>query len=649
MKSRPRGSRCCAGGPDVVDRRLILVLALTVLLRVPFLNQAIQGDDSFYLTGAEHAQIDPAHPHHASYVFRGKVVDMRGHPHPPLNAWTLGLLLAIFGDVEELRFHTAYLVFSLMATASVWFLAKRFTEKPLAATLLFLVTPAFVVNGTSLESDLPFLAYWLACVALFVYAVDDARGSRLGLACAAMAGAALAAYQSVLLVPILAVYLWQKRRTWWQAWVALATVPAILGGWQLYERLSTGALPATVLAGYFKTYDLQNTLAKLNSAEALTAHAGWIVFPALVVLACRNRWAQAAGLAAALAGIALDPSPLFWLPFGCGVLLIVSQRPREFLSVWILLFFAASLALFFAGSARYLLPLAAPVAIFIAQRLSWRALAWGIAAQASLSLCLAAVNYQHWDGYRQFVRSLPRPEGQSTAWVNGEWGLRFYMQSEGGLALTGGQAVRPGDIVVSSELGYPAPFTTGGGRLVPLAARQIRPRLPFRLIALHTKSAYSTASLGLRPFDVSTGPIDELRAEAVVERKPVLSLLPMNSPDADSQIASGVYQLEDNRYRWMADRAVILLKTPAKPQPLSVSFFIPANAPARRVTVETDGRIVADRTYPTPGLYKLVSAPVRPAGDTATVMIRVDRSMVPPGDQRRLGMILSEVGFGAKD
>ena len=30
-----------------------------VLLRVPFLHQAIQGDDVYYLYGAEHAQIDP--------------------------------------------------------------------------------------------------------------------------------------------------------------------------------------------------------------------------------------------------------------------------------------------------------------------------------------------------------------------------------------------------------------------------------------------------------------------------------------------------------------------------------------------------------------------------------------------------------------
>ena len=36
------------------------------------------------------------------------------------------------------------------------------------ATLLFIATPAFVVNGNSLETDVVFLAFWMASVALFV-------------------------------------------------------------------------------------------------------------------------------------------------------------------------------------------------------------------------------------------------------------------------------------------------------------------------------------------------------------------------------------------------------------------------------------------------------------------------------------------------
>src|SRR4051812_41809710 len=99
----------------VSNRPLFWLLALVVLLRLPFLNQAIQGDDHIYLTEAEHALIDPLHPNNVKYVFLGNEVDLRGHSHPPGNAWPLAALLAIFGEVKEVPFHAAYIVFSLIA------------------------------------------------------------------------------------------------------------------------------------------------------------------------------------------------------------------------------------------------------------------------------------------------------------------------------------------------------------------------------------------------------------------------------------------------------------------------------------------------------------------------------------------------------
>ena len=142
-------------------------MGLVLLIRVPFLNQAIQGDDHIYLTEAAHALIDPLHPNNVPYVFLGDEVDLRGHSHPPGNAWPLAGLIAIFGDVKEVPFHAAYLVFSLIAAWAMWELAKRFSPQPVWAALLFVVVPAFVVNGGSLEADVPFLAFWMAAVALY--------------------------------------------------------------------------------------------------------------------------------------------------------------------------------------------------------------------------------------------------------------------------------------------------------------------------------------------------------------------------------------------------------------------------------------------------------------------------------------------------
>ena len=46
------------------------ILALVFLLRLPFLNQAIQGDDPYYIYGAEHAQIDPCIPRARATSFK---------------------------------------------------------------------------------------------------------------------------------------------------------------------------------------------------------------------------------------------------------------------------------------------------------------------------------------------------------------------------------------------------------------------------------------------------------------------------------------------------------------------------------------------------------------------------------------------------
>jgi hypothetical protein len=610
---------------SVTPRQFLLVMGLVLLIRIPFLNQAIQGDDHIYLTEASHALIDPLHPDDTSYVFQGVEVDLRGQPHPPLDAWVLAGLIAVFGNVREIPFHVAYMVFSLIAAGAMWSLARRFSQQPLWAALLFVAVPAFVVNGNSLETDLPFLALWMAAIALFVTTppLSDVRGSEcalvpsrerkraVGLAFSAvcMALAALTAYQAVLLTPILAVYVWLFHRRSRTRWLTLLVPPLTVGAWQLFERLSTGVLPAAVLNGYLAT--LQTFDAKLASALALTIHSWFIVFPALVppafILAWRRR---------------REPDTLFLL-------------------AWIGIFFAGALVVFFAGSARYLLPMAAPV-VLLASRLRPKWLAAGFALQLALGLGLAVVNYQHWDGYRQFAQSLRLAAAGHRVWIDGEWGLRYYLESDGALPLKKTQRLRPGDIVVSSELGASvnpaAPFS-------PLRTVEIRSAVPLRLIGLESHSGYSTVARGFWPFGISAGLIDRVRAVEVAERHPTLAYLPMNSPEAADQIVSGIFSLEDHRFRWMSRTAVVALKSPPAALPLRATFTIPPQARARRVTLLLDGREVASQTYPAPGTYTLESPPVRPAGAAAMVEIAIDQTFFAPGDSRELGIVLTGAGF----
>src|SRR6478672_3672681 len=127
----------------IVQRGLLLIICLVLFIRLPFLNQAVQGDDHIYLKEAAHALIDPFHPSDVKDVFLGDNVDLRGHSHPPLDAWVLAGLLAVFGDVREVPFHAAYIAFSLIAVLAMWSLARRFSPHPVWAALLLIAVPAF--------------------------------------------------------------------------------------------------------------------------------------------------------------------------------------------------------------------------------------------------------------------------------------------------------------------------------------------------------------------------------------------------------------------------------------------------------------------------------------------------------------------------
>ncbi len=583
-------------------RGLWLVLALTLLLRLPFLNQAVQGDDDIYITEAAHAQIEPLHPANVKYVFKGDVVDLRGHSHPPLNAWPLALLVAIFGGVNEIAFHAAYMVFSLIAAWAMWLLARRFSPHPLWATLLFLAVPAFVVNSNSFEADVPFLAFWMASIALFI-------SRRAGWAAVAMALASLEAYQAVFLTPVLAAYWWlcvrEKGKKRALPWAALTPVAVILAV-QIFERLATGAVPAAVLSGYFSHYGFQDLPKKLHSALALAIHSWFIVCPILVPGAAILAWRAR------------------------------RDRDTQFLLAWVGLFFAGAVIVFFAGSARYLLPMAAPVAL-LTSRLRVRWLALGFALQMILSLGLAIENYAHWAAYRSLAPSVLKLGNGKRVWVDGEWGLRYYTEQGGGLPLTKTQKLRPGDVVVSSALGHSVTITDPTTTILQAG---IRSAIPLRILGLETHSAFSDASGGLWPFGVSSGLIDRVTAFAIGERHITLEYLPMEAAEAREQIVSGVF--DDH---WMGGDAIIALKSPPSQRKLRFVFYLPNASPPRRVTLKLDGREVAAQTYAEAGAYTLESAPVKPESAVGTVEIAVTPTFRAPGDARDLGAVVTAVGF----
>jgi len=589
-------------------RDLVLLTVFVAAARAPFFHHPLQGDDIYYLKGAAQARIDPLHPHHAQYVFHGRLVSMLGHPHPPLNAFFLGLLPDSL-PVQRVWFGALMLA----AVLACYALARRYTRHPLAAALLFASTPVLWVSANTFDSDVLFLACLLTGIALFVY-------RRYRLAAVALFLAGLAAYQAVVFIPIL----WLLGRGRLAALAPAASVAA----YQVFERLTAGQWPLLMTAQYFNDYGLQRWSNKLASAAALTAHLGWLTGP---VAEWHLSWPLLAGLPAAW----LDPHPLFWASFALGVLVL--WRVEGWLGWWVRIFFAASLVLFFAGAARYLLPVAAPLAILAAGRLGRRRLAAAVAAQAALAFALAFAAMKHWQGYKDIAEKAPL--GEKT-YVAGEWSLRYYLERRGAVPVLSGQRIGPGSVIVRSELGFPVHYSIGGGRAEQAAVYEIRPALPLQLMGLEAKSAWMTCAFGLRPFDWSRAPLDRVTVTRVVAVPVERTELPMNADDADAYLLSGVYGLEGGRYRWMAQRAEVALK--ARPGVLVLAVFLPDASPARRLAVSVNGRRLGEFAL-RPGMQTLRAGPVPASGGPLAIVLEADRSFRPPGDARELSVILESI------
>lgn len=220
--------------------RAAALVVLVLALRLPFLHQAIQGDEDIYLAEGAHALIDPLHPQDTPYVFQGREVDLRGHSHPRSTA---GFSAACWPSSAN-RGRCRFMRVTLPSRWQPHWPCGRWRgdshRNRSGQCCFFLAVPAFVVNGASLEADLPFLACWMAAIACFC-------AGQLAVAALALVAAALAAYQAVLLTPILIAYTWIFRRHDRKAWITTLVPVAALAGWQIFERVTRGAFPAAVL------------------------------------------------------------------------------------------------------------------------------------------------------------------------------------------------------------------------------------------------------------------------------------------------------------------------------------------------------------------------------------------------------------------
>ncbi|MHB8923505.1 MAG: ArnT family glycosyltransferase, partial [Thermoleophilia bacterium] len=249
-------------------------------ITLPFIYKAFHLDDTIFIRLAQQMLRDPLAPGLADHGFGGDFFPLYIDTHPPLIAGYLAVLLKLFGGASEAGLHLGFIIFPALAAVAMFWLARRFTDSPLTAALLLVVTPGFMVMSESIMTDIPALALWLAAIAAFIYAVDGADRRLLLLATVFLTLAVWTTYQSFSLIPLLLLYILLKRRATAVNLAPLAAALTAFGGIFLFYYLATGGPPKL---SYSIGLNLDPDFIANKILSSVSVIGGAIVFPLVLV------------------------------------------------------------------------------------------------------------------------------------------------------------------------------------------------------------------------------------------------------------------------------------------------------------------------------------------------------------------------------
>jgi hypothetical protein len=148
-------------------------------------------------------------------------------------------------------------------------------------------------------------------------------------------------------------------------------------------------------------------------------------------------------------------------------------------------------------------------------------------------------------------------------------------------------------------------------------------------------------------------------AETEEEGRRLATVLHVADPRADQQLVAGFHAVEQNSWRWTEERFSVSLRPPRdaaqKGAVLQLKLNVPEVSIARLGAIALEAAIagtsLGKESYTQPGefTYARDIPPKLLAGDSVRVDFTLDKHLPPSsGDIRKLGVIVTSVGFDAK-
>ena len=124
---------------------------------------------------------------------------------PPGMSCYLAGVASLFGW-NEIVLHLAGLAVAFMAASGIYALAQMWCDRPLLATVIAIVTPAFLVSSTTLMCDVLMMTFWIWALVLWERALASGQSRWRFVGAGVLAGlAVLTKYSAVTLLPLLPI------------------------------------------------------------------------------------------------------------------------------------------------------------------------------------------------------------------------------------------------------------------------------------------------------------------------------------------------------------------------------------------------------------------------------------------------------------
>lgn len=462
-------------------------VALIVLaIALPFADKAFHIDDPFVLKIVDNILKNPADPFAGEFDWFGSMTPVwKTTTNPPFVSYYLAPFVWKFGYSETVL-HCAMMVFLLLIAWGTVVLSNRFAGGSVYPLLFVMFSPAVMVSGNVMR-DIPAAGLAVAAIALWVMGTD--RENRFFLFCgAALAGLAmLTKYSAVIILPVMLLYPFFKRKLWLWKWIVPALL--ILLGWCIHNVAFYGQAHIV----YLTTHQSAESggISWIDKACGAFVILGSMIYLAPVLMwgeAKRERWISFAGcLPVGLAifwfverrfGWRADGQYLLWIITGAilfylctveglrrGVRYAVDWDDETagdslFLIAWLCAPILFSILFTPFQATRHQI-LALPPLMLLGWRALYRAHNEFFSVKilaAVLFLLQAAVGYLTTTVDYQFAASYPMmakyakekyvEKGHQT-WFAGHWGWKVYAEREGfKMRHAGGDLPKPGDIVL---------------------------------------------------------------------------------------------------------------------------------------------------------------------------------------------------------